>query len=148
MSERPIEPMSRENASLNPEQESERIVLTAGARLLEARQARQLNLRDVADKTHQSQETLEALETMETAHMPASIVRLQAKNYARFLGLPEEEIAAGYAASTGPAFANTTPIAPGQPAVSNMAMLLGAGAVILAAAMIGGAIIMLILPEG
>ena len=42
--------------------------------------------RDVASQTRQSQDTLAALEEMETDHIPDSILRLQARNYARFSG--------------------------------------------------------------
>ena len=142
MSERPIEHMSNGSDPQKVEQESEELVLSAGARLLEARQAKQLNLRDVADQTRQSPETLEALEAMETSHLPASIVRLQAKNYARFLGLPEEEIASAFAAPSGPAV-NNRPATPTEaPRDSSRAILFGAGALIVAATIIGGAIMM------
>ena len=142
MSERPIEPMNTANDPQNADQDSEKLTLSAGARLLEAREARQLNLRDVADQTRQSPETLEALEAMETSHFPDSIVRLQAKNYARFLGLPEEGIASAYATQAGPAIARSPTIQVSAPRVSNRAILLGAGAVMIAGTMIAGAIML------
>lgn len=89
-------PLSEEADLSEPE-----IVQTIGERLREARKARDLDLRDVASQTRQSQDTLAALEDMETAHIPDSILRLQARNYARFLGLPEEEVASAYAEQRG-----------------------------------------------
>ncbi|MEM7458443.1 MAG: helix-turn-helix domain-containing protein [Pseudomonadota bacterium] len=142
MSERPIEHMSVANDPQKSEQDGETLTLSAGARLLEARQAKQLNLRDVADKTRQSPETLEALEAMETEHLPASIVRLQAKNYARFLGLPEEEIASAYAASSAPSISKAPGMPSAAPQASGRAVMFGAGAVIVAATIIGGAIML------
>ena len=141
MSNRPIEPMNAANDPRNADQDSEELTLTAGARLLEAREARQLNLRDVADQPRQSPDTLEALEAMETSHLPDSIVRMQAKNYARFLGLPEEEIASGYAIQGGPAGIARSPTnQSAAPRTSGRAIVLGAGAVVIAAAIIAGAI--------
>ncbi len=83
--------------------------LSAGDRLREAREARDLELRDVAAKTRQSQDTLIALEAMKTDHIPATILRMQAKMYARFLELPEEEIAADYAETRGTTNAEAMP---------------------------------------
>jgi transcriptional regulator with XRE-family HTH domain len=84
-----------------PEESLETPELSVGARLREAREARDMELRDVARKTRQSQDTLAALEAEETDHIPDSILRLQARNYARFLGLPEEEVASAYAEARG-----------------------------------------------
>ncbi|MEL7032599.1 MAG: helix-turn-helix domain-containing protein [Pseudomonadota bacterium] len=142
MSERPIEQMATANDPHKIDQEGEELTLSAGARLLEARQAKQLNLRDVADQTRQSPETLEALEAMETSHLPASIVRLQAKNYARFLGLPEEEIASAFAAPAGPAVKNRAVAPSATSGGSGRAIIFGAGALVVASAIIGGAIMM------
>ena len=86
------------------------IVKTMGERLREAREAKSLQLRDVARQTRQSQDTLAALEEMETEHIPASILRLQARNYARFLGLPEEEVVSAYAANRGATNAAAMPV--------------------------------------
>ena len=142
MSERSIEHMATANDPHKVDQDGEELTLSAGARLLEARQAKQLNLRDVADQTRQSPETLEALEAMETSHLPASIVRLQAKNYARFLGLPEEEIASAFAAPAGPAVKNRAVAASATSGGSGRAIVFGAGALVVASAIIGGAIMM------
>ena len=86
------------------------IVKTMGERLREAREAKSLQLRDVARETRQSQDTLASLEEMETEHIPDSILRLQARNYARFLGLPEEEVASAYAANRGATNASAMPV--------------------------------------
>lgn len=84
-----------------PDETLEMPELSVGARLREAREAKDMELRDVAKKTRQSQDTLAALESEDTAHIPDSILRLQARNYARFLGLPEEEVASAYAEARG-----------------------------------------------
>lgn len=86
------------------------IVKTMGERLREAREAKSLHLRDVARQTRQSQDTLASLEEMETEHIPDSILRLQARNYARFLGLPEDEVVSAYAASRGATNASAMPV--------------------------------------
>lgn len=79
----------------------EAVALTAGERLREAREARDLSIKDVAKETRQTQAVLNALEAMQTDHMPATIVRMQAGNYAEFLGLVGAEIANEYSASKG-----------------------------------------------
>lgn len=137
MSNLPSEDMSAANDLDAAETESEQLAISAGARLSEAREAKQLNLRDVAEKTRQSQDTLAALESMETSHIPASIVRMQAKNYARFLGLPEEEIASGYAEITGPAVPNVMPVQSNDPKISRGLVLYAGGALVIGAAIIG-----------
>lgn len=71
--------------------------LTSGDRLRQAREARDLELRDVAKSTRQSQDTLAALETMRTDAISPTILRMQARTYAKFLGLPEDEIVEGFA---------------------------------------------------
>ena len=86
------------------------LVKTMGERLREAREAKSLQLRDVARQTRQSQDTLASLEEMETEHIPDSILRLQARNYARFLGLPEEEVVSAYAANRGATNASAMPV--------------------------------------
>ena len=141
MSKLPNEDMSAANAPQKVEAENDAIAMTAGARLLEARQARQLNLRDVAEKTRQSKETLQALETMETAHMPPSLVRLQARNYARFLGLPEDEIASGFQGAQETANPMTEAVRAKAAPVPAQAVLYGAGAIVIGAAIVGGAIL-------
>ncbi|MEL6857252.1 MAG: RodZ domain-containing protein [Pseudomonadota bacterium] len=121
------------------EADEQPVELTVGARLSQAREALALELRDVADKTKQSQDTLAALESMETAHIPASIVRLQAKSYARFLGLPEEEIASGYAEGRGSTNASAMPNEVMAPQRSRKTMILGGAAVALVVILAGGA---------
>ena len=86
------------------------LVKTMGERLREAREAKSLQLRDVARQTRQSQDTLASLEEMETEHIPASILRLQARNYARFLGLPEEEVVSAYSTNRGATNASAMPV--------------------------------------
>ena len=101
-----------------------------GERLRLAREAKALELRDVAQKTRQSQDTLAALESEETAHIPNSILRLQARNYARFLGLPEEEIASAYAQARGSINTDAMPIEVSKPtAYPSKALMIGGGAI-------------------
>lgn len=127
-----------ESVETEIENDQEELIVTAGMRLLEARQAKQLNLRDVAEETRQSQDTLAALESMETSHIPASILRLQAKNYARFLGLPEEEIASEYAESIGRVMADAMPAQSPGKKISLQTLMYGGAALVITAAMIGG----------
>ena len=72
---------------------------TSGERLVAAREARGLSLKDVASDTKQSLDTLKALEAMTTADMSATVLRMQAMAYARYLNLPADEIASGYVAA-------------------------------------------------
>lgn len=105
------------------------IVKTMGERLREAREAKSLQLRDVARETRQSQDTLASLEEMETEHIPDSILRLQARNYARFLGLPEEEVASAYAANRGGTNASAMPVEVEGKSVPTRMILVAAAAV-------------------
>lgn len=141
MSKRLNEDMSVMTPVQNTDQPDEAAVLSPGARLLQARQAKQLNLRDVAAKTRQSRETLEALEAMDTAHMPAGIVRLQVRNYARFLGLPEDEIASGFAAVQPSAALNDSKSSASGPSISTRAVMFAAGGLVVAATIVGAAIL-------
>ncbi len=111
-------------------------VETVGERLRAAREARSLELRDVAAKTRQSQETLAALESMETAHIPSTILRLQARNYARFLGLPENEVASAYAERSGSTNAAAMPEEVVQAKLPVKAIAIGAGALLAATILI------------
>lgn len=113
-------------------------VETVGARLRSARESRGLELRDVAGKTRQSQDTLAALESMETEHIPSTILRLQARNYARFLGLPEDEIASAYAERSGSTNAQAMPEEVAQSTFPTRAVAIGAGAVLAASILIAG----------
>lgn len=142
MSNLPNDDMSAANdletVETETENDHEELIVTAGMRLLEARQAKQLNLRDVAEETRQSQDTLAALESMETSHIPASILRLQAKNYARFLGLPEEEIASEYAERIGRVAAEAMPAQSSDKKISLQTLMYGGAALVITAALIGG----------
>jgi transcriptional regulator with XRE-family HTH domain len=69
---------------------------TSGERLIAARELAGKTLKAVASDTKQSLETLKALEAMETSHISDTVLRMQAMAYARYLGLPEREIASGY----------------------------------------------------
>ncbi len=71
-------------------------VLTCGEQLKLAREARGLSLKDVVATTHQSVDLLAALEAMKTGHISPTVLRMQAKAYADFLGLPAGEIASGF----------------------------------------------------
>lgn len=133
--------MSAANTKNSAAEDGDVRAMHAGERLIAAREARQLNLREVAQRTRQSRETLEALEAMDTSRIPAGILRLQAKNYARFLGLPEEEIASEYAPSRSGLAIEAQSGAENAAPVSQHAVVFGAGAVIVAAAIIGGAIL-------
>ena len=111
---------------------------SVGVRLREAREAKQLELRDVALKTRQSQDTLAALESEDTGHIPTSILRLQARNYARFLGLPEAEIVGAFAEDRGspnvasmpsqasPSSFPTRTVVIGASALAGLALIVGA----------------------
>jgi cytoskeleton protein RodZ len=112
--------------------------LSAGDRLKQARLARQFELRDVAEQTRQSQDTLAALESMQTAHIAPSILRLQAKSYARFLGLPENEIASAFAEGRGSINTEAMPTHAPPVARSRKPVLIGAGFLGLAVLAIGG----------
>lgn len=120
------------------EEPSETPDLSVGARLREAREAKELELRDVAKKTRQSQDTLAALEAEETDHIPDSILRLQARNYARFLGLPEEEIASAYAEARGWINTQAMPVEVAKSKMPSKALMIGGGAIAAVIAVAGG----------
>jgi len=142
MSDRPTQDMSTKDSVQNADQPDTASVLTAGARLVQAREARQLNLRDVAAKTKQSKDTLEAIERMDTAHLPASIVRLQVRNYARFLGLPEDEIAAEFSASNSLSKSVSPKSTQSGAQDSARAGLFAAGGLVTSAVIIGAAMLL------
>ncbi|NQY97570.1 MAG: helix-turn-helix domain-containing protein [Henriciella sp.] len=121
------------------------IVKTMGERLREAREAKSLQLRDVARETRQSQDTLASLEEMETEHIPDSILRLQARNYARFLGLPEEEVASAYAANRGATNASAMPVEVEGKSVPTR-MILVAAASVFAIGVVGTGVSLLLQP--
>ncbi|MEM1148430.1 MAG: RodZ domain-containing protein [Pseudomonadota bacterium] len=125
---------------------SDLIEETVGARLRAAREERDLALKDVAKLTRQSQETLSALETMETKHISASILRLQARDYARFLGLPEQDIIAGYADAPGEINPEAMPGEASKGQVSPKMMIFAGGALAATALVVAG--IMLLVRPG
>ncbi|MDJ0922155.1 MAG: helix-turn-helix transcriptional regulator [Henriciella sp.] len=75
------------------------VMASVGDQLREAREAQGMSLREIATTTRQSLDLLQSLEAMETSHISPTIVRMQAKSYACFLGLPGDEIAAGFSAT-------------------------------------------------
>jgi cytoskeleton protein RodZ len=75
--------------------------LSIGARLAAARKACELDRRVVANELHLDLATIEALENDDKAALPAAIfVKGYLRNYARLVGLPEEEIVSDYAEQT------------------------------------------------
>ena len=133
--------------SIALEEAPETLEISVGERLREAREAKSLELRDVARQTRQSQDTLAALEAEETDHIPDSILRLQARNYARFLGLPEEEIASAYAEARGSINTAAMPAETVRTTVPSKSILIGAGAAVAAIAIIGGVVMWLNSPS-
>lgn len=119
---------------------------SVGVILRQTREEQQLELRDVALKTRQSQETLASLEAEETDHIPASILRLQARNYARFLGLPEDEIVAAFAKDRGVTNVASMPAQATESKLPMRSMVIGGGA-LLALAMVVGAVSLLSTPS-
>ena len=139
MSEGQSEKLNRVSLSETAAPEEVAIVKTMGERLREARQAKDLELRDVARQTRQSQDTLSALEEMETEHIPNSILRLQARNYARFLGLPEDEVVSAYAEQRGTTNVSAMPVEVEQRQVPTKMILVAAAAVFALGAAVTGA---------
>ena len=130
------------------DESTEAVDPSAGERLRAAREAKALDLRDVALQTRQSQDTLAALESEQTAHIPDSILRLQARNYARFLGLPEEEIASAYADARGSLNADAMPVEVAAPrAFPKKTLMIGSGALAAALVLVGGVAILLSGPQ-
>ena len=75
--------------------------LSIGARLAAARKACELDQRVVASELHLDRGTIEALENDDKAALPAAIfVKGYLRNYARLVGLPEDEIVRDYAEET------------------------------------------------
>ena len=76
--------------------------LSIGARLAAARHACELDVRVVADELKLDVGIVEALEHDDKAALPAAIfVKGYLRNYARLVGLPEDEMLRDYAESTG-----------------------------------------------
>jgi cytoskeleton protein RodZ len=73
-----------------------------GARLVAAREASGYDQRAVANELHLDLAIVEALESDNSAALPAAIfVKGYLRNYARLVGLSEEEIVNDYAQQTG-----------------------------------------------
>ena len=76
--------------------------LSIGARLAAARHACEIDVRVVADELKLDVGIVEALEHDDKAALPAAIfVKGYLRNYARLVGLPEDEMVSDYAAQTG-----------------------------------------------
>jgi cytoskeletal protein RodZ len=73
-----------------------------GARLSAARTERKLDRRAVANELHLDVRTIDALENDDKAELPAAIfVKGYLRNYARLVGLPEDEIVRDFAEQSG-----------------------------------------------
>jgi cytoskeleton protein RodZ len=73
-----------------------------GARLAAARKASELDRQAVASELHLDVNIIEALENDDKAALPAAIfVKGYLRNYARLVGLPEDEMVRDYARQTG-----------------------------------------------
>jgi len=76
--------------------------LSIGARLAAAREACELDRRVVANELNLDVGIVEALENDDKSALPAAIfVKGYLRNYARLVGLPEDEIVRDYAEQTG-----------------------------------------------
>jgi transcriptional regulator with XRE-family HTH domain len=76
---------------------------TLGTYLRAAREARGLDLRDAAQQTRISIGYLKAIEDEDFSRLPGAVfVRGFLKNYARFLGLPDDEVMKRYSALSKP----------------------------------------------
>jgi hypothetical protein len=89
---------------------------TLGSYLRAAREARGLDLRDAAQQTRISISYLKAIEDEDFSKLPGEVfVRGFLKNYARFLGLPDEEVMKRYGARSAPQPAPASPAVPEAP---------------------------------
>ena len=76
--------------------------LSIGARLAAARKECELEIRVVANELNLDTRIIEALESDDAAALPAAIfVKGYLRNYARLVGLPEDELVRDYAEQTG-----------------------------------------------
>ena len=76
--------------------------LSIGARLAAARKKCELDIGVVANELNLDANIITALENDDTAALPAAIfVKGYLRNYARLVGLPEDEMVSDYAAQTG-----------------------------------------------
>jgi transcriptional regulator with XRE-family HTH domain len=86
---------------------------TLGTYLRAAREARGLDLRDAAQQTRISIGYLKAIENEDFSKLPGAVfVRGFLKNYARFLGLPDDEVMKRYSALSKPQPAPASPPVP------------------------------------
>lgn len=91
---------SQDTDGTNPTAGTDR--LSIGARLAAAREACELDKRVVANELHLDLGTIDAIENDDAAALPAAIfVKGYLRNYARLVGLPEEEIVRDYTEQTG-----------------------------------------------
>ena len=76
--------------------------LSIGARLAAARKKCELDIGVVANELNLDANIIVAIENDDTAALPAAIfVKGYLRNYARLVGLPEDEMVSDYAAQTG-----------------------------------------------
>ena len=76
--------------------------LSIGTRLAAARKKCELDIGVVANELNLDANIITALENDDTAALPAAIfVKGYLRNYARLVGLPEDEMVSDYAAQTG-----------------------------------------------
>ena len=76
--------------------------LSIGARLAAARKKCELDIRVVANELNLDASIIAALENDDSAALPAAIfVKGYLRNYARLVGLPEDDMVRDYAAQTG-----------------------------------------------
>lgn len=105
-----------------------------GRRLSEARQGKSLTVAKVAQQLHLDPRLVEALEGNDYEHLPEPIyVSGYLRNYARLLGLPEEEIVGAYHQldrPSPPILSELTRNAPRRPSVNQSAIQWGAVALV------------------
>lgn len=91
---------------------------TLGSYLRAAREARGLDLRDAAQQTRISISYLKGIEDEDFSKLPGEVfVRGFLKNYARFLGLPDDEVMKRYGELSKPRSAPASAQAPDAPRV-------------------------------
>lgn len=119
---------------------TEDVIASVGDQLREAREARGMSLREIATSTRQSLDLLKSLEAMETSHISPTILRMQAKSYASFLGLPGDAIAAGYSETRSTPEPEKMPNMPGEQRSFGVGRLLVPAGALCIAALLGGAV--------
>jgi cytoskeletal protein RodZ len=91
---------------------------TLGSYLREAREVRGMDLREAAQQTRISISYLKAIEDEDFSKLPGEVfVRGFLKNYARFLGLPDDEVMKRYGELSKPRSAPASSPAPEAPGV-------------------------------